>query len=55
MASHTGTTTAFSRSYAQANPIDLTLDDDDEEIHTTERMSKRQCNNSRAFNASCTS
>ncbi|KAH9898181.1 SNF2 family N-terminal domain-containing protein [Cubamyces lactineus] len=54
MASHAGTTTAFSRSYAQANPIDLTLDDDDEEIHTTERMSKRQCNSSRAFNASCT-
>lgn len=45
------TTTAYPRSYAQANPIDLTLDDDDEDIHTTERMYKRPCTMSRTFNA----
>ncbi|KAI0361389.1 hypothetical protein OH77DRAFT_1417643 [Trametes cingulata] len=54
MASQSTATAAYSRSYAQANPIDLTLDDDDEEIHTTERMSKRPCTSSRSFNASCT-
>lgn len=53
MASHSSTTTAYSRSYAQANPIDLTLDDEDEDIHTTERMTKRQCNHTRTFNANC--
>ncbi|KAI0639627.1 SNF2 family N-terminal domain-containing protein [Trametes polyzona] len=51
MSSQSVTTTAFSRAYAQANPIDLTLDDDDEEIHATERMSKRPCTMSRSFNA----
>ncbi|CDO72991.1 hypothetical protein BN946_scf185007.g45 [Trametes cinnabarina] len=50
MASQSSTTTAYSRS----NPIDLTLDDDDEEIHAAERMYKRVCPNSRSFNASCT-
>lgn len=47
----TTTTTAYSRSYAQANPIDLTLDDDDEGSHNTERMAKRPCTMSRSFNA----
>lgn len=54
MASQSSTTTTYpARAYSQANPIDLTLDDDDEDIHVTERMQKRVCNMSRSFNASC--
>ena len=49
------TTTYPSRAYAQANPIDLTLEDDEEDIHVTERMPKRQCTMSRSFNAHCSS
>ncbi|TBU34696.1 SNF2 family N-terminal domain-containing protein [Dichomitus squalens] len=47
------TATHPARAYAQANPIDLTLEDDDEDIHVAERMPKRQCTMSRSFNAQC--
>ncbi|RPD57037.1 hypothetical protein L227DRAFT_578225 [Lentinus tigrinus ALCF2SS1-6] len=55
MASQSSSTATYpARAYSQANPIDLTLDDDDDDIHVTERMQKRVCNMSRSFNASCT-
>ncbi|KAH9944198.1 SNF2 family N-terminal domain-containing protein [Epithele typhae] len=44
---------AYYPPHSQANPIDLTLDDDDDDLHSTERMSKRICPSSRSFNASC--
>lgn len=53
MASQSSTTTYPARAYSQANPIDLTLEDDDDDIRLTERMSKRPCTSSRSFNASC--
>lgn len=52
MASHPATTATYPPPYSQANPIDLTLDDDDDDIHLTQRMSKRPCTLSRVFNAS---
>lgn len=41
--------------HSQANPIDLTLDDDDDDPYLTERMCKRTCPSSRSFNANCPS
>ncbi|KAI0756790.1 SNF2 family N-terminal domain-containing protein [Daedaleopsis nitida] len=54
MASQSSTTTIYpARAYSQANPIDLTLEDDEDDIHVTERMFKRPCTSSRSFNATC--
>lgn len=44
-----------SPSHSQANPIDLTLDDEDEDLYETDRKTKRMCSTSRNFNASCAS
>ena len=56
MASHPTTTATYPpRAYTQTNPIDLTLDDDDDDIHVTERMHKRPCTMTRSFNAACPS
>lgn len=55
MASQSSTTTTYpARAYSQANPIDLTLDDDEDDIHVTQRMQKRVCTMNRSFNATCT-
>ena len=39
---------------SRSNPIDITLDDEDRDPYQSrDRLLKRQCNNSRSFNASC--
>ena len=39
--------------HSRANPIDLTADDDDDDLHETDRKTKRMCSTDRDFNASC--